>query len=107
MSLFVCTDSANMRNGISELTIATPRTPNGDTNFPMATSKMFIAVECLLYKLEHHLHQWIACVGVEACRDKEQIGFKRRQFFQRPLRHLDMLASGRPWAEWIIRHIRK
>jgi hypothetical protein len=41
-----------MRNGISELTIATPRTPNGDTNFPMATSKMFIAVECLLYKLE-------------------------------------------------------
>jgi hypothetical protein len=34
------------------LTIATPRTPNGDTNFPMATSKTFIAVGCLLCKLE-------------------------------------------------------
>src|SRR5437667_12166474 len=46
MSLSVCTDSANMQNGISESTIATPRTPNGDTNFPMATSKTFIAVGC-------------------------------------------------------------
>ena len=52
MSLSVCTDSVNMQNGISELTIATPRTPKGDTNFPMATSKMFIAAGCLLRKLE-------------------------------------------------------
>jgi hypothetical protein len=35
-----------------ELTIATPRTPNGDTNFPMATSKTFIAVGCLRRKRE-------------------------------------------------------
>ena len=52
MSLSVYTDSANMQNGISESTIDTQRTPNGDTNFPMAISKTFIAVGSLLYKLE-------------------------------------------------------
>src|SRR2546430_16885064 len=53
MSLSVCTDSANMQNGISESMMATPRTPNGDINFHMATSKKLIAVGCLLCKIEH------------------------------------------------------
>ena len=52
MSLSVCTDSLNIQNGISELTIDIQRTPNGDTNFPMATSKTFIAVGSLQCKLE-------------------------------------------------------
>src|SRR4029077_4942997 len=57
--------------------------------------------------LERHLYQWIAAGGVEACRDKEQIGFKPQQFFQRPLRHLDIMIPRRPGAEWIIRDIHK
>jgi hypothetical protein len=41
-----------MQNGILELTIASPRTPNGDTNFPMATSKTFITVGRFLSRAE-------------------------------------------------------
>src|SRR5215470_12002737 len=52
MSSFDGTDTVNTQNGIWESTIATLRTQNEDTNFPMAISKMFIAVECLLSRAE-------------------------------------------------------
>jgi hypothetical protein len=50
MSSFACMDSVNMQNGISESTIGTQKIQNEDTNFPMAISRMFIAVGCSLLR---------------------------------------------------------
>jgi hypothetical protein len=41
-----------MQNGISESTIGTQKIQNEDTNFPMAISRMFIAVGCSLRRAE-------------------------------------------------------
>jgi len=44
--------SVSMQSGVWQSTSAMLRTPNEDTNFPMATSQTFIAVACSLFKVE-------------------------------------------------------